>query len=560
MNREKKIWRFLVMAGIVLMASVILLTMWFSENTSRHFFYNKMQAWDAGWYYSEQDSETVLDEMPTAVKTENADAFYIRNTLPQLQNGEVLAFENRYQEVEVIVGEESIYCYESKGKGRFREMLGNTVCIVELLPEHSGQEIWVYLRHPYSSERILIPNIYLTTKEAVGLDIWYGETSRIVFCAMLIVLMIILVLLILVLRFYDLPGKGIVSLLFFVMLSCIWLLTDSRLLVLGKWRVQLICVISFYAFLLMPIPLNSFLETVCGRKSKLLTANRILLLVNCIVQSVLYVAGIRDFMQMLPVTHLLDAVVIINILIFMICELRSKKTFYPKAFLAGSAGFFILSILGIVSFYANILSSYAGYYQTGIIIFALALTSMSFKHIQQIFREYNQAEVYKQIAYVDPMTQVRNRAAYERFIAELRDNLQVGQRLIVLMMDLNGLKQTNDDIGHGAGDKLICAGAECIRRTIGVRGEVYRIGGDEFVVFIVDPEVEQDYAFRLEQKVAEYNADHEIKLSIAIGVAEAVRQDMSSGWVRGVIAEADKNMYRHKYYQKTYETHKKVTD
>lgn len=407
----------------------------------------------------------------------------------------------------------------------------------------------IYFGHSYQSNRIIISEIYVSTKEAIGLDVLHREINRIVFCSMLVVIMLVLLAMRLLLKFYDLKTNGVTCIFVFVLLSCIWLFTDSSLFVLGKWKMQLICLISFYSFLLMPIPLNSFLATVCGRRSKLLTLNKFLLWSNCLVQSIFYLIGIWDFSQMLPVTHLTDGVVIMNILIFMYSELKHKRTFYPKVFLGGSAVFSLLSITAIVSFYLD-RSNYALWYQAGIVIFTAALISMAFKHIQQIFQEYNQTEVYKQIAYIDSMTQVRNRAAYEKKIIELRDILKVGQKLIVLMMDLNGLKQTNDYMGHGAGDELICGGAECIRRTIGVRGEIYRIGGDEFVVFIVDPKIEQDYEVKLEQIVDEYNSEHEIKLSIAIGVAESVRYDMSTGWVRSVVEDADKEMYRHKHRQK----------
>ena len=50
----------------------------------------------------------------------------------------------------------------------------------------------------------------------------------------------------------------------------------------------------------------------------------------------------------------------------------------------------------------------------------------------------------------------------------------------VACFDLNGLKEVNDDLGHSAGDQLICRAAEYLRQTFSDR--VYRTGGDEFVV------------------------------------------------------------------------------
>lgn len=55
--------------------------------------------------------------------------------------------------------------------------------------------------------------------------------------------------------------------------------------------------------------------------------------------------------------------------------------------------------------------------------------------------------------------------------------------LTVFLMDINGLKAVSDSMGHEAGDELICGAAECIEVSIGRKGQTFRIGGDEFVVF-----------------------------------------------------------------------------
>ena len=51
-------------------------------------------------------------------------------------------------------------------------------------------------------------------------------------------------------------------------------------------------------------------------------------------------------------------------------------------------------------------------------------------------------------------------------------------------MDLNGLKQANDSLGHAAGDELLRAAADQMKESFSPYGKVYRIGGDEFVVIL----------------------------------------------------------------------------
>ena len=94
------------------------------------------------------------------------------------------------------------------------------------------------------------------------------------------------------------------------------------------------------------------------------------------------------------------------------------------------------------------------------------------------------AELQTRYAYFDQMTGLRNRRAY----SELTDGFAEKEPAYccVVNMDINGLKETNDRLGHEAGDELIVGSADCIRRGFGGLETIYRIGGDEFCVIVLD--------------------------------------------------------------------------
>ncbi len=85
-------------------------------------------------------------------------------------------------------------------------------------------------------------------------------------------------------------------------------------------------------------------------------------------------------------------------------------------------------------------------------------------------------------AYTDAMTGVRNKAAYmdEIRVLERKINAEMADFAIVVF-DVNGLKQINDNMGHEIGDALITDAAYAIREAFG-DDCVFRIGGDEFIV------------------------------------------------------------------------------
>lgn len=81
----------------------------------------------------------------------------------------------------------------------------------------------------------------------------------------------------------------------------------------------------------------------------------------------------------------------------------------------------------------------------------------------------------------DRLTGLFNRHAYEENVSTIPEN-EIGEDLWLIELDINGLKETNDTLGHLAGDELICGTADCLKLTFCNFGQVYRMGGDEFLV------------------------------------------------------------------------------
>lgn len=83
------------------------------------------------------------------------------------------------------------------------------------------------------------------------------------------------------------------------------------------------------------------------------------------------------------------------------------------------------------------------------------------------------------LAHRDELTGILNRLAYSEACEECEKIPTMG----VLFCDLNGLKYTNDNLGHKAGDKLLCDFADIIKSCFDEKF-CFRISGDEFVVFV----------------------------------------------------------------------------
>lgn len=115
------------------------------------------------------------------------------------------------------------------------------------------------------------------------------------------------------------------------------------------------------------------------------------------------------------------------------------------------------------------------------------------------------------------------------------------------MADINGLKEANDNLGHEAGDELIKASAECLRRGFEGIDTVCRIGGDEFSVVIDDAAVDIGECLkRMEECCAGWKGEYVNKVSVSYGYADS--KEFSD--IDSIEKAADERMYQFKrnYY------------
>ncbi len=155
---------------------------------------------------------------------------------------------------------------------------------------------------------------------------------------------------------------------------------------------------------------------------------------------------------------------------------------------------------------------------------------------------------YLKIKDIDEMTKVFNRNAYEKKLVFYEKNLNETKKLYVLTCDLDNLKIINDSFGHEKGDEAIKRCAETLRDTIGWDGEVYRIGGDEFICFtkISLIQICRTAIAKEGEKESEY------KFSASLGQCSFgdLETDDFTPAVKDIIKKADEMMYKEKEEKK----------
>lgn len=193
------------------------------------------------------------------------------------------------------------------------------------------------------------------------------------------------------------------------------------------------------------------------------------------------------------------------------------------------------------------------------IVFVIAMLVVFLRTSKRRNREAKLAEKYRMQSRTDAMTGLMNKGAYLEKEAELTNRLflarKKGKKLsfVVMALDLNNLKKVNDHLGHNMGDQYIITASRIISEAIGKDGEIYRVGGDEFLILLFGSDPEATYrtvTARLMEKADAYNSENksEIPLSFAYGHSICTSEQHHS--IHDSERAADAEMYEHKRQMK----------
>ena len=141
--------------------------------------------------------------------------------------------------------------------------------------------------------------------------------------------------------------------------------------------------------------------------------------------------------------------------------------------------------------------------------------------------------LYIHMARLDPLTELLNRQCYYRDIASNASRITS-----VASVDMNDLKRINDTQGHAAGDSAIKTIAVCLTVNSGKNKTVYRVGGDEFMVFY--------YGKSEDEVAADVQAMRDALAETPYVCAFGYAMTNDSDDIESVIRESDGRMYEDK--------------
>lgn len=154
--------------------------------------------------------------------------------------------------------------------------------------------------------------------------------------------------------------------------------------------------------------------------------------------------------------------------------------------------------------------------------------------------------LFEQQSMRDGLTGLRNRRSLNLTLRqEIKQCLQGGRPISLLMIDLDNFKKYNDTMGHVMGDEILKKLAGIMTGNIRDSDLIFRYGGEEFCILLpgVPMSRAKKIAERIREQVEKSFTSHEVPITVSIGVSSSEGDANNAGFL---LELADKAMYRAK--------------
>ena len=161
----------------------------------------------------------------------------------------------------------------------------------------------------------------------------------------------------------------------------------------------------------------------------------------------------------------------------------------------------------------------------------------SIKDISVLIASYNQTltklnkqiNINKELSYIDALTGIKNRKAYDEKIEELVSLYKrYGVTFSIAILDADDFKEINDNYGHSFGDKVLKNITNVLKSSVRSDDMLFRIGGEEFIIIFPNTNLEnskqviENIRENITQKL---NSDNDVKVTVSIGLTEMSHQE-----------------------------------
>lgn len=447
-----------------------------------------------------------------------------------------LVFYVSHSYVKVFIDNNLVY--EISSSNSAVSTVGNNYVVVPIQPEDNNKTLSIEITPIYNDFINKDIEFYKGSWESIYIKAISSDYVQLILSFVCIAIGISLILFVMALMFNHTYTNKLGYLGVFILSLGLWKLCDMRCtpLLFSKYPV----IISYISLISLYVAPLSFLIYIDNRLDKerfnvLKYASGIAILVP-LVSILLEVLKVCEIRELLIINHIGLIIYLCSLIYACIKDCIQNKSIRKIDMLVFTL---VLGVaLDLIVYYIDGSSNSTIFLLIAVIYNVLSMAINSLKELR-----------YK--SNVDGLTGLNNNNKCKEIIEQ--DKI-LTEEIGFLVFDLNGLKATNDKLGHTYGDELIANFGDLLKRNVPKESFCGRFGGDEFIVILYDTKEKdvQKFLDTLKAKTDIYNQNSDIvKISYSVGYVMA--SSLENPTMKAIFNKADELMYKQK--EEYYKTH-----
>lgn len=491
MKKGKK-WKKIEAFCILLIVTLLLIFVRILYQPGTESERGELYTFSNGWYQLKDGKKTEL-KLPCFVTADKDGQIILYNDmLSEADKGKILSVRGIQDQLEVCIGDRLLYQYKDNRFEKNRQMKGKIWADISL-PEKIGQEVLSISYETKKNARLYVYAPMIGEFCFIFRQHLLGSFFSILMILGMTGLGLVSVIVFLYTRHRQIVEKRFLNVALFLILCSLWCIFDSGIYQMYGSQNAAGTLISFYAFMTMPVPMLLFVQNTVSESVRWIPQVWIFLLyANAVLQGILHLLFKIPFIHMLYITHLLLFTGVVSMILLLWKEYRKTQEKEVNLCLKAFGVLGISGVIALVLYWVLSIYWYESIFQFGILLYIAVLFWGLLCKVSNNIQFCLEQEVYRRMSLEDRMTDMKNRKSFEMYLEEIQEGAILLENVLLLFVKIAELKKINDMSGRQMGDETVIRTARSIqsaeRSVLEQQAVSFRVDGGEFAIIVKNPQ------------------------------------------------------------------------
>ena len=491
MKKGKK-WKKIEAFCILLIVTLLLIFVRILYQPGTESERGELYTFSNGWYQLKDGKKMEL-KLPCFVTADKDGQIILYNDmLSEADKGKILSIRGIQDQLEVCIGDRLLYQYKDNRFEKNRQMKGKIWADISL-PEKIGQEVLSISYETKKNARLYVYAPMIGEFCSVFRQHLLGSIFSILVVLGMTGLGIVSVIVFFYTRYRQIVEKRFLNVALFLLLCSLWCILDSGIYQMYGSQNAAGTLVSFYAFMTMPVPMLLFVQNTVSESVRWIPQVWIFLLyANAVLQGFLYFLFRIPFIDMLFITHLLLFTGVVSMILLLWKEYRKTQEKEVNLCLKAFGVLGISGVIALVLYWVLSIYWYESIFQFGILLYIAVLFWGLLCKVSNNIQFCLEQEVYRRMSLEDRMTDMKNRKSFEMYLEEIQEGAILLENVLLLFVKIAELKKINDMSGRQMGDETVIRTARSIqsaeRSVLEQQAVSFRVDGGEFAIIVKNPQ------------------------------------------------------------------------